>query len=121
MWDAHPCDTEVARARPIAARINATAAALRRRGALIVHAPFTYDRLKAYGCHCARARAAALPHAPMPPRADPARHPYHRVPFSDPLDPLRLNASRPGGGGCDGRRDEKVTWARQTAAIDIDP
>lgn len=61
MWDSHHCVNAVRREAEIAPRVDALAAALRSRGATIIHAPS--GCMEHYQSHPARLRAQAIPMA----------------------------------------------------------
>src|SRR5688572_4607108 len=64
MWDAHHCVSAARRVVEMAPRVNAVVAALRERGALVVHAPG--GCMDFYSDTPARLRAMQSPHAQAP-------------------------------------------------------
>lgn len=117
MWDAHHCVSAARRVAEMAPRLNETAAGLRARGALIIHAPG--DCMEVYRDTPARLRAVNAPHAEAP------------VPFAwngwerDPQARLPATLTDPGPCSCDGTAppcsDGKppYPWTRQVASIEI--
>jgi len=104
VWDRHWCRGANERLARMLPRMNALVRALRKAGALVVHAPS--ETMAFYEGTPARRRAREAP--PVEPPA-PTPHP-------DP--PLPVDAS---DGGCDTPGDTpRRTWTRQHPAIEID-
>lgn len=103
VWDRHWCPTATERVGALAVLINATAAAARKRGVLVIHAPS--DCMAYYSSWPQRQWVLSLPNATLP--ADHA-HP-------DPLFPLDAS-----DGGCDvGGAQPYKAWRRQNPLITI--
>jgi nicotinamidase-related amidase len=118
MWDAHHCISAARRVAEMAPRVNDVVAALRDRGALIIHAPGGCTEF--YEGTPERRRALEAPHVPAP------------APFDwngwDRAESLLLSATltAPGACSCDsptpcGEAGSTYPWTRQTPTIDIEP
>jgi len=104
VWDQHPCHGAVVRLERMLPRMNDVVAQLRRRGALIAHAPS--ETMRFYEGTAARERARSATPLTLP---EPLQH-------DDP--PLPVDSS---DGGCDTVPYAPAgTWTRQHAAIEID-
>ncbi len=103
VWDRHWCQGAERRTAALAPRIAATAAAVRRCGGAVIHAPS--ETMAFYADYPQRQRALALPRVEPPP------------PLQLPDPPLPVDAS---DGGCDtGERPWFRAWSRQHEAIPI--
>lgn len=118
MWDAHHCVSAERRTAEMAPRMDAVVAALRERGALIIHAPAGCADF--YADTPARLRAQQAPHVPAP------------VPIDwqgwnpDREAPLPVSLGDPGACSCDtpapcGDAQPPYPWTRQTPLIRIAP
>ena len=116
MWDSHHCVSAARRVAEMAPRMNAVIAALRDRGALIVHAPS--DCVDFYDGSPARQRAIQAPHAPAP------------VPFDwndwedDEKGDVALTLTDPGACSCESPESccepgPPYPWTRQIPSIAI--
>lgn len=116
MWDAHHCVAAAGRVAELAPRIDETASALRRQGALIIHAPA--DCADFYAGTPARNRAIRAPHAEAPAAFawhswNPEREAALPPAFTDP-GPCACHAAEP---CC--RPGPPYPWTRQIASIGI--
>ena len=111
MWDVHWCAGATRRVAEMAPRLNETITELRRRGALIIHAPS--DTLDFYAGHPGRTLAQA---APPVATAVPLERWVHLIPERE--GPLPIDDS---DGGCDCQRQcsQGHPWRRQIATIEI--
>lgn len=116
MWDDHHCVSAARRVAEMAPRMSEVLAALRTRGALIVHAPS--DCTDFYRDTPARSRAASAPHVDAP------------VPIDwndwepDELQMLPTTLTDAGSCSCESPqpcRERFRAWTRQTPAIQIGP
>lgn len=111
MWDDHWCRGAARRTAELAPRMNGTLAALRARGALIVHAPS--DTMAFYADHPGRRLALAAP----PFAAEPPLRPWvHLLPEREA--PMPVDASDHGC-FCEPRCPRGRPWSRQIESIVI--
>lgn len=104
VWDNHWCRGAAERVNALAPKIDAFAAAARRRGVLIIHAPS--DTMNFYQDAPQRRAMLAIPVAPPP------------APLDLPSPPLPIDDS---DGGCDTPGDKSHrAWTRQHAAVRIE-
>lgn len=114
MWDRHWCRGATARVAEMAPRMNQVLAALRERGALIVHCPS--DTMGFYQDHPGRRLAQSAPAVDL--EAIRRQH-TARVPKDEP--PLPIDDS---DGGCDDEprcQYPPFPWTRQIATLEIQP
>lgn len=116
MWDAHHCVSAARRVAEMAPRMNEVVAALRGRGAFIIHAPG--GCMDFYRGTPARKRAIQAPHAPAPSPIDWNGWDHEK----DARLPATL--TDPGACSCDsaapcGDAFPPYPWTRQTAAIEV--
>lgn len=118
MWDTHHCVSAAARVEEMASRMNEVVAALRTRGALVVHAPA--GCMEFYRDTPARSRAALAPAATPPVPIDwndwnGAREAPLPSSLSGPV-PCSCDSTEPCGKG-----GPPYPWTRQTPSIEIAP
>jgi nicotinamidase-related amidase len=114
MWDAHHCVSAQCRVDEMAPHMNKVLDEIRRRGALIVHAPS--DCMAFYRDTRARARALAAPAVRAPAPID--WNDWHQ----DELEALPTTLTDPGSCSCDSPEacgEQFRAWTRQTPLIDI--
>lgn len=118
VWDTHHCVMAARRVGEMAPGMNATVAALRSRGALVIHAP--HDCMDFYRDTTARRRAIDAPRVEAPVPFD--WHGWHTDPHAEELPatltdpgPCSCDAAEPCGDG-----QPPYPWTRQIAAIEID-
>ena len=103
MWDRHWCPTATERVGALAVLVNATAAAARQRGALIIHSPS--DCMGYYASYPQRKWVLSLPNVPMP----------ANQPHAEPAFPLDAS-----DGGCDvGGVTPYTAWHKEHPLITI--
>lgn len=118
MWDAHHCVSAARRVAEMAPRMNEVVTALRKQGALIIHAPA--GCVGFYEGTPARRRAQAAPHAPAPAPIDwqdwnPDREAALPASLADP-GPCSCDSPEP---CC--QAGPPYPWTRQTPLIAITP
>jgi nicotinamidase-related amidase len=118
MWDAHHCVAAARRVAEMAPRMNAVAAALRERGALLIHAPG--DCMAFYRGTSSRLRATRAPFSPAPAPID------WNDWTADEKAALPASLTAPGPCSCDsadvcGDARPPYPWTREIASIEIDP
>jgi len=111
MWDVHWCAGASARVAEMAPRLNETIADLRRRGALIIHAPS--DTLDFYADHPGRKLAQD---APPVETVIPLERWVHLIPEREGSLPID---DSDGGCDCQPPCSQAQPWRRQIAAIEI--
>ena len=111
MWDRHWCKGATRRVADMAPRMNAVVAALRKRGALIIHCPS--GTLQRYKGSSARALAEAAPKVatkiPLQRWCSLDKNREHKLPIDD----------SDGGCDCHPRCQSSSVWRRQIASIEI--
>jgi nicotinamidase-related amidase len=118
MWDAHHCVSAAQRVAAMAPRMNATVAALRTQGSLIIHAPG--------GCADYYAGTPARLHALQAPAASPPSAIDWQGWEHDADAQLPRSLTEPGPCSCAstepcGTAEPPYPWTRQTPAIEITP
>lgn len=111
MWDAHWCSGAARRVAEMAPRLNETIAELRRRGALIIHAPS--DTLDFYAGHPGRELAQRA--SPVE-TAIPLQRWVHLIPEREGRLPID---DSDGGCDCEPQCAQGRPWRRQIATIEI--
>jgi type 1 glutamine amidotransferase/nicotinamidase-related amidase len=114
MWDRHWCPSATARVEEIAPRVNQFVAAVRKRGALVIHAPS--ECMEFYADHPARKRAVATSRVVKLPEG---------IDSWCTIIPAEEKGKYPidqSDGGCDCENPPKSfkAWSRQHASIEID-